>query len=69
MFSTKHFSWKKWLVLTLFMFLFTFGLAWFFHMTGESHETLLTIQSFFRRFVTALIVGLCISFIDTQPKP
>ena len=68
MFSIKHFSWKKWLLLTVFMFIFTFLLAYFLRITGETSEELLTVSSLARRLITALSVGLFISFINTQPK-
>ena len=68
MFSKKHFSWKKWLVLTIFMFTFTFLLAYFLRLTGETKESLITLSSFTRRLITALAVGLFISFMNTQPK-
>lgn len=68
MFYIKHFSLKKWLVLTSFMFTFTFLLAYFPGMTGETKAALVTLSSFTKRLITALGVGLFISFMNTQPK-
>lgn len=68
MFSIKHFSWKKWLVLTIFMFTFTFLLAYFLGLTGETKAALVTLPSLTRRLITALALGLFISFMNTQPK-
>lgn len=68
MFSLKHFSFKKWLLLSIFMFTFTFLLAYFLRITGETKEELLTIPSLIRRLVTAMAVALFISFMNTQPK-
>ena len=69
MFSLKHFSWKKWLLLTIFLFIFTFLLQYFLNMTGETKEDLLTASSLIHRLITSLAVGLFISFIRTGRNP
>ncbi|MBV9987812.1 MAG: hypothetical protein JO301_09035 [Chitinophagaceae bacterium] len=68
MFSTKNFSWKKWITLSLFVFVFTWLLAYFLRLTNENKHELLTVPSLARRSVTALLVGFFISFIRTEPK-
>ncbi len=68
MLSRKNFSWKKWFVLMLFLFVFTFLLAYFLHMSGETKQELLTVSSLTRRLVVAAFVGLFISFFNTEPK-
>ncbi|MES2373622.1 MAG: hypothetical protein V4557_13665 [Bacteroidota bacterium] len=64
MFSLKHFTIKKWLLLTLFLFSITFLIAYLTGLTGESKHLLTSSSSLIRRGVTALIVGLVISFMN-----
>lgn len=52
----------------LFLFVFTFLLAYFLHMSGETKQELLTVSSLTRRLVVAAFVGLFISFFNTEPK-
>jgi hypothetical protein len=68
MFSPKNFSWKKWITLTLFMFVFTWLLAYFLRLSGENRHDLLTVPSLVRRLIVALSVGFLISFMRTEPK-
>jgi hypothetical protein len=68
MFSRKNFSWKKWAALTLFLFVFTWLLAYFLGMSGETKQELLTVSSLGRRLTVAIGVGLLISFINAEPK-
>ncbi len=66
MFSLKHFSWKKWLLLTVFIFIITFLLQYFLHMSNETPAQLLKSTSLSRRLITALALGLFISFLNTD---
>ena len=68
MFSLKHFSWQKWLLLTVLIFIITFLLQYFLHMTDETPEQLLKNTSLGRRLITALGLGLFISFMNTNRK-
>lgn len=68
MFSLKHFSWKKWSLLTIFLFFFTFLLAYLIGLADETKEQLLTVSSLLRRLITAMVVGLFISLIKTDTK-
>lgn len=68
MFSLKNFSWTRWLMLTAFLFSFTFFIAYFTGWTGESKHFLKSNSSLIRRTITALAVGLVISFVNTEKK-
>jgi amino acid permease len=68
MFSRRNFSWKRWLTLAAFLFSITFFLAYFTGWTHESKQFLKSNSSLIRRAVTALAVGLVISFINNDPK-
>jgi uncharacterized membrane protein YozB (DUF420 family) len=63
MFARKYFTWKKWLMLTLFFFSITFLIAYLTGWTGETKHSLTGSMSLIRRGVTALIIGLLISFM------
>lgn len=73
MFSFKHFSIRKWLLLTLFLFSITFLIAYLTGLTGESKHSLTGSSSLIRRGLTALVIGLVISFmnidIERRSKP
>jgi len=66
--SIRYFSWQKWLILAVFLFGFTFLLAYFTGLTGESKQQLLTRSSLLRRGITAVVVGFLISFINHERK-
>lgn len=68
MFSLKHFSWKKWLLLTVSTFIITFLLQYFLHFGNETPEQLIKSVSLGRRLITALGLGLFISFMKTDPE-
>ena len=69
MFSFNYFSFKKWLILTVFLFAITFLLAYFTGLTGETKQGLVSSSSLIRRAITALAVGLFISFMNNEWKP
>lgn len=64
MFSRKHFTIRKWLLLSLFLFSITFLIAYLTGLTGESKHSLTGASSLIRRGVTAMITGLLISFMN-----
>ena len=68
MFSLKHFSWQKWLLFTTLIFIITFLLQYFLHLSNERSEQLLKSTSLGRRLITALGLGLLISFMKTDRK-
>lgn len=70
MFSRKNFSWKKWLTLTLLLFVFSWVIAFIIHaITGNSLETeLYGSASLTRRFVITTLISLALSFTNTEPK-
>jgi uncharacterized membrane protein (DUF485 family) len=63
MFSRKYFSLKKWVLLALLFFSLTFLVAYLTGWTGESKHSLTGSSSLIRRGVTAIIMGLVISFM------
>ena len=65
MFSRKNFTWKRWLTMTVFLFSVTFFIAYFTGWTSESKHQVKSTNSLLRRAVTALAVGLVISFTNT----
>ena len=64
MLSFKHFTLRKWVLLTLFLFSITFLIAYVTGLTGESKHSLTGVSSLIRRGVTALVTGLVISFMN-----
>jgi uncharacterized membrane protein YozB (DUF420 family) len=63
MFSRKHFTIRKWILLTLFFFSVTFLIAYLTGWTGETKHSLTGSASLIRRGVTSIIMGLVISFM------
>ncbi|MCW3088787.1 MAG: hypothetical protein JWQ78_2173 [Sediminibacterium sp.] len=68
MFSWKHFSWRKWLLLVVLLFVFTFLLAYLVGMTNETKQELFTAASLLRRLAIAVGLGLFLSFMDTESR-
>jgi hypothetical protein len=70
MFSRKNFSWKKWLTLTLLLFVFSWVIAFIIHaITGSDMENeLYGAASLTRRFVITTLLSLALSFTNTGPK-
>ncbi len=63
MFSKKYFSLKKWLLLTIGLFLFTFAIAYALQLTGETREELVSSPSLLKRLLTSSLTGFVISFM------
>ncbi|MES2330259.1 MAG: hypothetical protein V4539_11695 [Bacteroidota bacterium] len=68
MFSLKHFSLKKCVLLTLFLYTITFLIAYFTGLTGESKHLLLSRSSLIRRAVSAVIVGIILCFMNLERR-
>jgi hypothetical protein len=70
MFSRKNFSWKKWLTLSLLLFVFSWVIAYIIHIiTGSGTENeLYGTASLTRRIVITVLISLALSFTNTGPK-
>ncbi|MEA3426044.1 MAG: hypothetical protein U9R46_07335 [Bacteroidota bacterium] len=73
MFARKHFSWKKWLAITAYMFAATLLISWLLSLLlKESPETraqLFTRSSIAARLLAAVLSGTLLSFMRFSRKP
>jgi hypothetical protein len=68
MFSKKYFSFRKWLLFTLFYFTASFAFVYFTSSTEEHKQSLLTTHDLIGRALMAIIVGFVITLSDASSK-
>lgn len=73
MFSRKHFSWKKWLLISAYMFaatlLISWLLSWFLKEAPETRAQLFTRAAIMARLFAAVLSGTLLSFMRFSRKP
>ncbi len=72
MFSRKHFTWKKWLSITAYMFAVTLMMSWLLSLllkeTPESRSLFFTAPSLVRRLFGSMLTGTLMSFMRLGRK-
>jgi uncharacterized membrane protein len=67
MFSLKNFTWKKWVTLTVLIFLVTTAIVWLSRLIWPP-EPVFEMTAVIRRLIISALIALVISMQRSEPK-